>query len=70
MQQFLDMKVSDFLLGGEWVIPSELLEMIQIKDLPVTEGGADRKIWTGNISGNFSVASAVESIREKIPKPH
>ncbi|XP_026399646.1 uncharacterized protein LOC113295532 [Papaver somniferum] len=44
------------------------MEMIEINELPVLEGGEDRRIWTHTISGEFTVASAVETIRENFPK--
>lgn len=62
------MKVADLLLEGEWVIPSELMEMIDVNVLPVINGGEDIRIWTYTISGDFTVASAVEAVRKKFPK--
>ncbi|XP_026378643.1 uncharacterized protein LOC113273089 [Papaver somniferum] len=64
------MKVPDFLLDGEWILPTELLEMIHINDLPVSSGGRDRRVWTGTITRSFTVSSSVEIIRQKIPSLH
>ncbi|XP_026452123.1 uncharacterized protein LOC113352526 [Papaver somniferum] len=61
------MKVSDFILDGEWVIPTELMEMINMDDLPVVSKGKDKRVWTGTIIGRFTVASAVEIMRQKFP---
>ncbi|XP_026443057.1 uncharacterized protein LOC113342892 [Papaver somniferum] len=38
---FPEMKVSDLFLEEEWVIPSEILKMIDINELPVINGGSD-----------------------------
>ncbi|XP_026416567.1 uncharacterized protein LOC113312004 [Papaver somniferum] len=62
------MKVSDLLLDGEWVIPVEMLEMIETRELPVADYQQDRRIWSDTLTGEFSVASAVENIRRKYPK--
>ncbi|XP_026436553.1 uncharacterized protein LOC113334533 [Papaver somniferum] len=70
MLHFPDMKVSDFILDGEWIVPTELMEMININDLPVVSKGGDKRIWTGTITGQFTVASAVEVMRQKFPPLH
>ncbi|XP_026378447.1 uncharacterized protein LOC113272868 [Papaver somniferum] len=44
------------------------MELIDLNEMPVINGGDDRRIWTYTISGDFTVASAVEAIREKFPK--
>ncbi|XP_026459124.1 uncharacterized protein LOC113359756 [Papaver somniferum] len=66
--QYPDMKVADILLEGEWVIPNELLELFEVNELPVVNNDEDKRVWCGSISGEFSVASAVECIRKKYPK--
>ncbi|XP_026378367.1 uncharacterized protein LOC113272784 [Papaver somniferum] len=68
VQQFPNMKVADLILEREWVIPGEMMKIIEINELPVLGGGEDRRIWTHTISGEFNVASVVEAIREKFPK--
>ncbi|XP_026410815.1 uncharacterized protein LOC113306044 [Papaver somniferum] len=45
--QYPDMKVEDILLDGEWVIPSEILEMIEINELPVVNNEDDKRVWCG-----------------------
>ncbi|XP_026419671.1 uncharacterized protein LOC113315621 [Papaver somniferum] len=67
-KKFPNMKVADLILEGEWVIPSEMMEMIEINEIPVIPGGEDKRIWSYTISGEFTVASVVEAIREKFPK--
>ncbi|XP_026458908.1 uncharacterized protein LOC113359503 [Papaver somniferum] len=44
--------------------------MITLNDLPVVSGNGDKRIWTGTITGEFTVASAVEVIRHKFPPLH
>ncbi|XP_026399512.1 uncharacterized protein LOC113295390 [Papaver somniferum] len=44
--------------------------MINVNDLPVVGGGRDKRIWTGIITGEFTVASAVEAIRDKFSSLH
>ncbi|XP_026419414.1 uncharacterized protein LOC113315337 [Papaver somniferum] len=68
LKLFLDMKVSDILLEGDWVIPIEILEMFDITELPVADNKEDRRTWSANLNGEFTVASAVESIKKKQPK--
>ncbi|XP_026410824.1 uncharacterized protein LOC113306055 [Papaver somniferum] len=68
MLNFPEMKVSDLLLEGEWVIPTEILDMLHQNDLPVISTNEDKRIWYGTITGDFTVASAVECIRRKFPK--
>ncbi|XP_026399096.1 uncharacterized protein LOC113294944 [Papaver somniferum] len=46
------------------------MEMIDINELPVLSGGEDKRIWPYRISGEFSVASVVEKIRDKFLKLH
>ncbi|XP_026416756.1 uncharacterized protein LOC113312216 [Papaver somniferum] len=53
---------------GEWVIPTEMLEMFDISELPAADNQEDRRVWSLTITGEFTVASAVESIRKKFPK--
>ncbi|XP_026439783.1 uncharacterized protein LOC113338619 [Papaver somniferum] len=60
MHIFPDMKVSDLLLDGEWVLPAEVLEMVQQNELPVVSTNEDKKIWCGLITGEFTFTSAVE----------
>ncbi|XP_026459379.1 uncharacterized protein LOC113360042 [Papaver somniferum] len=68
IHQYPNMKVADLILEGEWVVPNDMLGMIEISELHVITGGEDRRIWSHTISGVFTVASAVEELREKFPK--
>ncbi|XP_026437677.1 uncharacterized protein LOC113335867 [Papaver somniferum] len=68
LNSFPYMKVSDLLLDGEWVIPAEMLEMIETREFPVADYQQDTRIWSGTLTGEFSVALAVENIRRKYPK--
>ncbi|XP_026417047.1 uncharacterized protein LOC113312511 [Papaver somniferum] len=68
--QFPEMKVPDFILDDEWIVPAELMEMININDLPVVSEGREKTIWTGTITGQFIVASTMEVIRQKLPSLH
>lgn len=45
MNRFPEMKVAYLILDGEWVIPSELMKLIDVNELPVLNGGEDRRIW-------------------------
>ncbi|XP_026434044.1 uncharacterized protein LOC113331564 [Papaver somniferum] len=65
--KFPEMKVSDFILDGERIVPAELIEMININDLPVVSEGIDKRVWTGTITVHFTVASTVEVMRQKFP---
>ncbi|XP_026383538.1 uncharacterized protein LOC113279035 [Papaver somniferum] len=56
IQQFLRMKVAGLILEGEWVIPSEMMEMIDINELPALSGGEDKRIWPYTISGNPAIS--------------
>lgn len=70
MIQFLEMKVYSLFLEGEWVIPSEMPNVIEIEDFQVLDEERYKRVWNGAISGEFSLASAVESIRDKFPALH
>ncbi|XP_026411038.1 uncharacterized protein LOC113306300 [Papaver somniferum] len=70
IKQFPDMKVSDFILDGEWILPTELLEMIGVNELRVLNGDRDRRIWTGTVTGDFTISSEVEVIRQKFHQIH
>ncbi|XP_026400004.1 uncharacterized protein LOC113295885 [Papaver somniferum] len=43
-------------------------QMFDINELPVADNNEDRRIWSFSITGDFTVASAVEAIRRKYPK--
>ncbi|XP_026451890.1 uncharacterized protein LOC113352259 [Papaver somniferum] len=45
MIQFPNMKVSDILLDGAWVIPTEMLVMFGISELPVVDNQEDKRVW-------------------------
>ncbi|XP_026416699.1 uncharacterized protein LOC113312160 [Papaver somniferum] len=62
------MKVENLIVDNEWVMPSELLDMVSINELPVLSLEEDKRIWSGTITGDFSVSSAVECIRTKYSK--
>ncbi|XP_026419794.1 uncharacterized protein LOC113315728 [Papaver somniferum] len=68
MQQNENMKVADLIVNGEWLIPQRLLNYIQMEDFPVLSGQEDRRVWDGTMSGNFTIASTAELIREKFNK--
>ncbi|XP_026398917.1 uncharacterized protein LOC113294756 [Papaver somniferum] len=55
-----NISVQDLLANGEWVIPAELSNMINVEELPVVDGQKDRKIWIWSKTGEFTVATAVE----------
>ncbi|XP_026414006.1 uncharacterized protein LOC113309691 [Papaver somniferum] len=68
LNEFPDMKVENLIVDNEWVMPSELLDMVSINELPVLSLEEDKRIWSGTITGDFSVYSAVECIRTKYSK--
>ncbi|XP_026419632.1 uncharacterized protein LOC113315586 [Papaver somniferum] len=45
-----------------------MLEIFDISELPVADNQEDKRIWNATLTGEFSVASAVEDIRRKNPK--
>ncbi|XP_026378524.1 uncharacterized protein LOC113272958 [Papaver somniferum] len=56
-------KVSDIIVDGAWAIPPRLRDLmircnIDIKNLPLIDGGDDYKIWDLDNKGVFSVKSA------------
>ncbi|XP_026400190.1 uncharacterized protein LOC113296067 [Papaver somniferum] len=68
LNEFPVMKVENLIVDNEWVMPSELLDMVLINELPVLSLEEDKRIWSGTITGDFSVSSAVECIRTKYSK--
>ncbi|XP_026417300.1 uncharacterized protein LOC113312780 [Papaver somniferum] len=62
------MKVENLIVGNEWVMPSELLDMVSINELPVLSLEEDKRIWSSTITGDFSVSSAVELSEQSIQK--
>ncbi|XP_026447563.1 uncharacterized protein LOC113348073 [Papaver somniferum] len=68
LNQFPNMKFANLIIDGEWVMPTELLEMVSVNELPVISIVDDKRIWCGTITGELIVSSAVECIRTKYPK--
>ncbi|XP_026459728.1 uncharacterized protein LOC113360434 [Papaver somniferum] len=68
INQFPNMKVENLIIEGEWVMPTELLEMVSVNELPVINMVEDKIIWSGTITGEFTISSVVECIRTKYPK--
>ncbi|XP_026450319.1 uncharacterized protein LOC113350399 [Papaver somniferum] len=65
--QHKEMKVSQLIVNGEWNIPAESISFFTLEDLPTIGNGKDKLIWTTDLSGEFSVKSAVQLIRTKYP---
>ncbi|XP_026452043.1 uncharacterized protein LOC113352440 [Papaver somniferum] len=68
MLQNKDMRVADLIVNEEWLIPSRLLQYFQVEELPTISKQKDTRMWTGTMSGEFTVSSAVELIRKKYQK--
>ncbi|XP_026419746.1 uncharacterized protein LOC113315705 [Papaver somniferum] len=60
------MKVSQLLVNNDWIIPHQFLEFFSV-NLPALYE-KDKLIWCGDMSGNFSFSSAIETIIIKYPK--
>ncbi|XP_026384054.1 uncharacterized protein LOC113279590 [Papaver somniferum] len=50
-----------------WQIPYPLLTYFDASELPVLMNGQDKKVWTYDMTGKFSVAGATQMIRKKYP---
>ncbi|XP_026417018.1 uncharacterized protein LOC113312483 [Papaver somniferum] len=59
------MKVHDFILEGNWCVPTELQQIIPVNSLPVIRHGTDHMAWTASNDGNFYTDIAVEKISHK-----
>ncbi|XP_026434040.1 uncharacterized protein LOC113331560 [Papaver somniferum] len=70
MLQNPNMKVAELIRDGEWQIPNNFLDFFEISELPVMDCNDDRRIWSANTSGEFTVASAAEIIRKKFQPVH
>ncbi|XP_026428416.1 uncharacterized protein LOC113324313 [Papaver somniferum] len=66
--QNCDMKVQDLIQDGEWRIPEKMLQYFELNELPVMGSGKDRRIWTNDLAGIFTVAKAAQSVRNHYPK--
>ncbi|XP_026442501.1 uncharacterized protein LOC113342051 [Papaver somniferum] len=62
------MKVADLIVDGKWLIPPRMLQYFQVEELPVISKTNDTRVWTGTMSGDFTVSSVVECIREHYQK--
>ncbi|XP_026383854.1 uncharacterized protein LOC113279375 [Papaver somniferum] len=63
-----DMKVSNLIVEGEWLIPQRMLHYFRVEELPVISRSEDKMIWSGTMSGTFTVSSAAELIRNHYNK--
>ncbi|XP_026459802.1 uncharacterized protein LOC113360512 [Papaver somniferum] len=68
ISRYEDMKVSDLILNGEWSIPVEIWFFFSKEEIPIIGEGEDKLIWNPDMTGKFSVKSAVHLIRKKYPK--
>ncbi|XP_026443244.1 uncharacterized protein LOC113343176 [Papaver somniferum] len=62
--------VSDCYRDNQWVFPENHLNRllaagVDMHNLPFPNGGEDKRVWMPNFSGDFSVSSAKELIRQK-----
>ncbi|XP_026455672.1 uncharacterized protein LOC113356677 [Papaver somniferum] len=62
--------VSDCYRDNQWVFPENHLNCllaagVDMHNLPLPDGGEDKRVWMPNFSGDFSVSSAKELIRQK-----
>lgn len=64
----MEIKVEDLINNGQWLIPHKMLDFFQVEELPVIENFEDKRVWTGTLSGEFSVSSATERIRSHCDK--
>ncbi|XP_026458687.1 uncharacterized protein LOC113359235 [Papaver somniferum] len=62
------MKVAELIVAGEWLIPSRMLQYFQVEELPVLSKTKDTRVWTGTMSGEFTIHSVVECFREHYQK--
>ncbi|XP_026417606.1 uncharacterized protein LOC113313099 [Papaver somniferum] len=62
------MKVSELITNDECQIPLEMNAYFNEDDLLYIGNGVDRRIWETSLTGDFSVANAVQDIRKKFPK--
>ncbi|XP_026442768.1 uncharacterized protein LOC113342426 [Papaver somniferum] len=61
------MKVKDLIYNGEWCIPEVMMQYFDASELPVLVGGKDRRIWSKDKVGKFTVSNATQMIRKKFP---
>ncbi|KAF5180111.1 Ribonuclease h domain, partial [Thalictrum thalictroides] len=68
-------KVSDIIKEGRWEIPNSFLELLNTSRIDTScfnrrlIFSEDRRIWTPDIKGVFSVHSAYDEIRNSYDKP-
>ncbi|XP_026428417.1 uncharacterized protein LOC113324314 [Papaver somniferum] len=60
-----DISVKDLIHNGKWCVPEAMMQYFDISELPVLVGGKDRRIWSKDKVGNFTVSNATEMIRKK-----
>ncbi|XP_026416690.1 uncharacterized protein LOC113312151 [Papaver somniferum] len=65
IQQHKNLKVSDLIVNSEWHISDEMLQYIELTELPVIGSGSDKRIWAADLNGKFSFTNVVHQIREK-----